>query len=510
LEVFKRRSLVVIIVVAVTMSVVTAAGFLLPPVYEANAAVRVLMDVAVVDLMPWDYSSKRLLNTYGYILKSGPVLREALRRTSPQSDSITVDDLWDAVEVQVIPETELITIAVRDGNPVLARDLANTLADLLIEYAQSNYASNSKSVLEIIEAQLASTENQLDSDRQQLAVLLQGDTASAEIEALRSQIEIQEDSYDRLLDRYELARLNESLRANSIDLAEPALLPVKPANAVRLREVAIALAVGLFGGAGAALIAENLDTRIHSVHQIERLTNLPILGSVPRGLLPTDWPVHWWDLASKASNSVAEAYRLLALNLLSFTEQSSSVTILVTSAAAGAGKSVVTANLAQILSEQGQTTFLLEADMRRPTLSKLFGLNGGLGLSDLLSDGDPTRAELLGRALKPAQDRSLYVVASGEPSVNPTALLAKPAMAQVLTSLREQARTTLLDAPPVLGLADVLILAPGTDGVVFIVRQGWSKREQVREALKQLEATRCRLLGVIFVQQSKSGNYVYS
>ena len=148
--------------------------------------------------------------------------------------------------------------------------------------------------------------------------------------------------------------------------------------------------------------------------------------------------------------------------------------------------------------------------MRRPTLGKLFGLNGGLGLSDLLSDGDPTRAELLSRALKPAQDRSLYIVASGEPFANPTSLLAKPAMAQVLTSLREQARTTLLDAPPVLGLADVLILAPRTDGVVFIVRQGWSKREQVREALKQLEATRSRLLGVIFVQQSKSGNYVYS
>jgi capsular exopolysaccharide synthesis family protein len=493
LDILKRRALAIVIVAAVAMLVVTAAGILIQPVYTASTTVRVLLDVGVVDFRLREDYSERLLNTYGNILKSGPMLEEAISRLSPRTFSLTVADLREKkVEVEVIPNTELIAIAVQDGDPALARDLANTLATLLVEYAQNLYVGSSKSARQVLEEQLASMENQLEIDRQQLAMLLDSDAPSTEIEAIRNKIQFEEGSYDRLLDRYELARLNESLPANSITIAAPASLPTKPSNALRLREIGLSLVVGLFGGVGLALVMENLDTRIHSYHQLGHLTNLPVLGTVPNGVLSLDGS-HWY---------AEEAYRLLSINLQALREDVPLQTVLITSAISKEGKSAVAANLAQTLAERGQTVFLVESDMRRPTMEKMFGIDNGLGLSSLLAECTSLSGTALGQVMHPAEQSNLFVIGGGPKVPNPTALLASPSMEKLLDYLGAQGQITLLDAPPVLGMADVSVLAPKVDGVILVVRQALSSREHVRETLKQLQATRAQMLGLIFVQKS--------
>jgi capsular exopolysaccharide synthesis family protein len=495
LDILKRRRLVITIVAAVAMLVVTAAGLLIPPVYTASATVRVLLSVGVLDLnlnLKEDYG-ERLLNTYGHILKSGPILEEAISRLSPRTFSLTVGDLREKkVDVEVIPDTELITIAVQDGDPVLARDLANMLATLLIEHARNLYDGSSKSTRRIVEEQLAGMENQLESDRQQLATLLASDAPSDEVEALRSKIEFEEDSYDRLLDRYEVARLSESLRANSITIVAPASLPIKPSNALGLTQVGLGLLVGLFGGVGLALVMENLDTRIHSPHQLEHLTNLPVLGTVPKGVLSLDGS-NWY---------VEEAYRLLSINLQALREDVPLQTVLITSAISKEGKSTVAANLAQTLAERGQTVFLVESDMRRPTIGHMFGIDNGLGLSSLLAERTSLSGTALGRVMHPAEQSSLFVMGGGPKVPNPTTLLASPSMEKLLDYLGAQGQITLLDAPPVLGVADVSVLVPRVDGVILVVGQAQSKREQVLAALKQLQASRASVLGFVFLQKS--------
>jgi capsular exopolysaccharide synthesis family protein len=442
------------------------------------------------------------MNTYGYVLRSGPVLEETISRLWPQSSSLTVGDLREKVEVEVVPDTELITIAVQNGDPVLAQDLANMLTTLLIEHARNIYIGSSKSARQIIEEQLASVENQLESDRQQFSILVDSSAPSAEVEALRSKIRFEEDAYDRLLDRYELTRLNESLRANSITIVAPASLPTWPSNALGLREIGLSLIVGLFGGVGLALVMENLDTRIHSSQQLELLSDLPVLCTIPNGVLSLGGSSGGNGTDSKA---VEEAYRLLSINLQALREDVSLQTILITSAVCREGKSTVAANLAQTLAERGQTVFLVESDMRRPTIEKMFGINNGLGLSSLLAERAPLSDTALGQVMHPAEQPSLFVIGGGPEVSNPTALLASPPMEKLLDYLGAQGQTTLLDAPPVLGMADVSVLASKVDGVVLVVRQAASSREHVRQALKQLRAMRAQVLGLIFVQKNSKG-----
>lgn len=165
---------------------------------------------------------------------------------------------------------------------------------------------------------------------------------------------------------------------------------------------------------------------------------------------------------------------------------------------------MVTTNLARVFADQGQSVFLVESDLRRPTVSDKIGVESDLGLGNLLVDRIPLNDETLGRLICPTDQPSLFVVGSGPKVPNPTTLLASPSMGKLLDYLGAQGQITLLDAPPVLGVADVSVMAPQVDGIVFVIRQASSNRETVNRALKQLRATQTRLLGVVFVQQSST------
>ena len=506
LDMVKRRALVIAIVAAVAVLVVAVAGLLIPPVYTASATVRVLLDPGVADFRLYEDSSKRLLNTYTQILESAPILDQAISQLAPRTASLKAGVLRPRVKVEVVLNTELISISVQDQDPVLARDLANTLSKLLTEYAQDLYAGDSKSTRQILEEQLASVDNDLNEDRQRQAALLAMGNTGTEVEALARQIKFKEDAYDRLLTRYELARLNESLRANSITVISPATSPRLPSNSLGLTQIGLSLVVGLFSGLGLALVLENIDTRIHSPQQLEHLTNLRVLATLPKGLFsPDSLGHHNGDDQADSSGPIEEAYRLLSLNLLALKEDAPLRTILITSAVPREGKSMVAANLAQSLAGRGQTVFLVESDLRRPTLDKIFGLDPGLGLSTLLVERAPISDTALGRVMQPAELPSLFLIGSGPRVPNPTALLASISMEKILSYLGAQGQITLLDAPPVLGMADVSVLTPKVDGVIVVVREGFTKREQLQAAMKQLEASRARVLGHVFLREHVRG-----
>jgi capsular exopolysaccharide synthesis family protein len=205
------------------------------------------------------------------------------------------------------------------------------------------------------------------------------------------------------------------------------------------------------------------------------------------------------------SKAIEEAYRLLSINLQSLRKDVPLQTVLITSAISHEGKSTVAANLAQTLAERGQTVFLVESDMRRPTIERMFGIDNGLGLSNLLTERTSLSGMALGQVMHPAEQSSLFVIGGGPEVPNPTALLAAPPMEKLLDYLGAQGQITLLDAPPVLGMADVSVLASMVDGVILVVGQALSRREYVREALKQLQASRAHVLGLVFLKKSSRG-----
>lgn len=540
-DILWRRLATIIIVTSLTVTVATAAGIFTTPMYAAGATVRVVQDVGITDLGIRESYGERLMNTYSRVLVSRPILEIAAKRltelslqrgTASDEASLSLPStsmMREKLTIEVIPETELIRIAVKDQDPVLARDLTNILAALLVEYAQSLYQGDAdsispiierelsvsgvslssdiiaaKSTRQILQEQLAALEQDMEDDRQQLETLLEEDRTS-EAELLARQINFKEDSYDRLLDRYELARLNETLRAKSITITEAASLPTVPINGMGLGKVGLSFVVGLFGGVGLAFVLENLDTRIHSSHQLERLTQLPMLGAVPRGQLYVD---DYGNIDSKGNNgSLGEAYRLVGINLQLLKEGNAFKTILITSTTLREDKSTVVANLAQVLAERGQAVFIVESDLRHPVITELLGIeleDDSLGLSNLLTERS-LEANLLSQMTYPAKQPSLFVIGSGQKVSNSTALLASPPMEKLISYLRAQGQMTLLDAPPVLGLADVSVLAPMVDGVVLVVKQAQTKREQLFAAIRQLEASRAHVLGFIFVQKNGKG-----
>lgn len=502
LEIFKRHAWVILTVAAVALLIVILAMFVIPSVYEAQSTVRVLLDVGVTDFTLREDYSKRLLNTYAEVLQSESMLAKALERLSlPESSSSLVKE----VKVEVVPNTELLTISVQSQDPQLAQNLAITLTTLLREYAEESFVGSSKSTQQILDEQLAGLARDLQEMNEQRSNLIASEGSTTEIETITRQIEFKEDAYDRLLDRYELARLNESLRSNSVTVVAPADLPIAPTDEFIWDELAIALAIGILAGIGFALVLENLDTTIHSSQQLESLYGLTVLGNVPKGFITAQDLNH--EDAPDNSKRMQEAYRLLCTNLLvsrkqlSKQEQVDLEKIMITSAEPQEGKSMVAANLARMFAEQGKKVFLVESNLRHPVLVEKFGVDGHVGLGNLFIDQLPADEPSLAKLVCTTDQPGLSLINSGSKVPNPTALLASPSVEKLLDYLEARGEITVLDAPPVLGVADVSVLAPKVDGIILVVRQSLSKRETVSRALKQLSAAQAHVLGIVFMQK---------
>ncbi len=510
LDIFKRRAYIIVIVAAMTVLIVTAIGELIPPVYRARTTVRVLLDVGVTDFILREDYNRRLLNTYTHVLKTNPMLERAIGLLPTPTPRLNASDLRDNVTVEVVPETDLISVIVQDRDRKVASALANNFATLLVDYSGDLYVGSDENTVQIIAQQLSEMEAQIKNDRQQLIDLMaREDVSGGEIETLENKIVFREEAYSRLFDRYELARLNEALRENSVSIIAPASPPSGRANALGLRDVALSGVVGLMGGIGLALVLENLDTRIHSVEQLENLTNFPVLGSVPRGVIPIEASVK--DDGGKRPptlSSIAEAYQIVMVNLLALEGITCVPSLLVTNISEREGKSMVVANLAHVLADRGQTVFLIEGDLRDATLFEQLGWaeqddKFAFGLRELLVSKRDFNASMIERIARRRDVPGIFTIDSGrdDQALKPALLLSSPVLEQLVSHLSNQGHFVLFDAPPVLGTADNLVLAPKMGGVILTIKQGVSRRPEIRTALKQLQSTHARILGLIFVQK---------
>ena len=248
---------------------------------------------------------------------------------------------------------------------------------------------------------------------------------------------------------------------------------------------------GILLGVGLALILNALDQRVRQASQAEALLGVPLLGTIPRtrnlGTVP---------LIEEAAlrSSFGEAVRALRTNL-TFVDIGGSPRriILVTSSVPGEGKSTISLSLAASLAAAGKSVILVDADLRVSRLSERLGLEAGVGLTDAL----------LGRAavtdlLQPiGESGALRVLASGRTPPNPAELLASPTFDRILQELHAEADYVVLDAPPVLPVADSLVLARAADAVLFVVGSALVKRPQLTNAKDALQRVHAPLVGVV-------------
>ncbi|MBB5642795.1 polysaccharide biosynthesis tyrosine autokinase [Cryobacterium roopkundense] len=274
----------------------------------------------------------------------------------------------------------------------------------------------------------------------------------------------------------------------SVRVIEPATVPTEPSSPNVRINVLAGFLLGLFLSILIIVLRQVLDTRVHSVAILTALTDLPLLGSIEQSKKKMDPLVMLRDPRSRT----AELYRQMRANLAFVAVDSTSLSIVVTSSIAGEGKSTITSNLAQALSEGGQRVLLIDADLRRPAIANYAGLEGQVGLTTVL----------VGRAdyrdvIQPWGTSGLRVLPSGRIPPNPSELLSSRAMSDLVALLKDEYDVILIDAPPMSGAADAAILSRLVDGALVVADRTQVHRPQLLQTLDSLSKSGVHILGIV-------------
>jgi capsular exopolysaccharide synthesis family protein len=261
-----------------------------------------------------------------------------------------------------------------------------------------------------------------------------------------------------------------------------------PTSPDTVRNVATGLVLGLLVGAVLAVARARPDRRVQDGEQAAELTGAPVLGHVVRD--PALSKRHLVD--GTGAGPAAEDYRQLRNNLQWLDADDPPSVIMVTSAVPSEGKTTTVVNLALVLADAGHKVAVVDADLRTSKATDYLGMTGGAGLSNVLG-GTADLNEVVQRY----DDREIWVIAAGPTPANPGELLATDEMRSLIDKLRGDYDYVLVDAPPVLSVADASGMAMYTDGVLLVVRRGSTQVGELREAAVVLERVRAKTLGVV-------------
>ncbi|MEH3034317.1 MAG: polysaccharide biosynthesis tyrosine autokinase [Aeromicrobium erythreum] len=266
---------------------------------------------------------------------------------------------------------------------------------------------------------------------------------------------------------------------------EPSLSssPVSPNIPLNL---AAGVLISLFVALTGALVRDLLDRTVKGRHDIERMTTATILGT-----LPFTNEVKKEPLSAETGGSLAEAFRVLRTNLQFVKIDAERQAILVSSALPNEGKTLVATNLALSMAQSGKSVLLIDADMRNPNVADLLNLENSVGVMTVLI-GRTTFDQALQSHVS-----GISFMGSGPMPPNPAEVLESQAMRDMLARAKREFDVVIIDAPPMLPVADASILLTEVDGVLLLVRHGSTTREQLRLALARIETVGGSILGLV-------------
>ncbi|MFC8682676.1 polysaccharide biosynthesis tyrosine autokinase [Microbacterium ureisolvens] len=281
-----------------------------------------------------------------------------------------------------------------------------------------------------------------------------------------------------------------------------AIPPLSPSSPNVPLNLALGALVGLALGIGVAVLRSVLDTRIRTPRDVEQVTDRPLIGAIAFDPKAKERPliVHADPLSPRA-----ESFRAMRTNL-QFLETEGRASFVITSSVPSEGKTTTAINLAIALADAGKRVALLDTDLRKPKVAEYLGIEGGVGLTDVLIG----RARL-SDVMLPWGNRSLYVLPAGKIPPNPSELLGSKSMRQLLEVLERDVDIVLCDAPPLLPVTDAAILAKETNGAIVIVSAGHTNRHQLSGAIDALNIAGAHIAGLAMTMVPTRGpdSYAY-
>ena len=317
---------------------------------------------------------------------------------------------------------------------------------------------------------------------------------SVDLNLFKRELDTNRQIYDGLLQRLKEVGITSGVTSNNISVVDEANMPLFPISPNLLKNAGIGLLAGLLLGMGFVFIREQLDDSIKSADEIEAKLGLPLLGIVP---LMKKKLVQGRTLAlltvEDPRGTFAEAYRSMRTALQFSTAEGSPRRLMVTSSDKAEGKSTTALALAINLAQLGQRVLLIDADMRNPSLHKSLERSNDSGLSSYLS-GDTQHEALIQETSIP----NLAILTSGPHPPSPVDLLMGPRLLQLMDRAEAMGfEKIVIDAPPVLGIADAIVLGNQVQNFLFVVKAGVTRLSSIRDALRRLRLGGLMPLGVV-------------
>ena len=415
-----------------------------------------------------------------------------------------VEELLAAVKATPDANANVISIVATQPHAAKAAQLADAFAEQFVEWRR--------------ETQLKALEDALQAIDQQLAASPPGSATYLDLSTRRSQLSVLR-----------------ALTTGGVEVGETAQLPSSPARPKPLRNTALAALIGLILGIAVAFLRESLDVRFHSVEEIQKATDLPVLAAIE--LLPKEYRDATRLIAlDNPRGAVAEAFRLIRTNLdfLNFNHDIKS--LMVTSPLPGQGKTTTIANLAISLLRADKKVALLEGDLRRPALQRYFNVPNSRGLTTVVSGATDFQDAAHRLAFKDAGPSvtlhdsaiaaragsskdaggtamALDLLTSGPIPPNPGEIVASSQFRQLVRDAGEGRDYVLVDAPPVFSAGDATTLAGIVDGVIVVLRFSDATHQALIDIEQFLARVPGRSLGLVVTgvpRKSKSSSYRYA
>jgi capsular exopolysaccharide synthesis family protein len=519
-QVVRRRWLAVTVVTVLTLGAAFAYGLTRPDEYAATSEILVRGTSTASQpgaSQALSANPERLMETELELIESRST-RASVEQRSGESISVSAEALGDS---------DVIEVRLQGDDPDVVVAQLSTFTDTYLDLRRQDEVDSLRTQLEGKQQSRRGAQRDLREARAplqdmdaRLAALPPGperDVLQQQRDALALQTEPRIgslQSYVGSLDG-EIRELQDDIAAAGGGLAlisqTESAAPVNPSPA---RSLLVGGLVGVLAGVGVAFVREQFDDSIRNPQDLERTVERPVLGIIPRQSPKEGWGDVGLVMAGSADSASAEAYRNLATSLGFVMRREDAQVLEITSPAEGEGKTTVVANVGAAFARTGQRVVIVDADFRRHRLNGVFGLgpsDRGLATA-LLGEHDPLDAIITLETDLAGAERSLGLLPAGSAARSPVELLESPETPKVLARLKEEATVVIIDTPPVLPVADALVLAQHVDATVLVCAARATGRDRMTQAVAALRGVEAPLLGTILnkvTREAGYGNYGY-
>jgi polysaccharide biosynthesis transport protein len=512
-----RRYLVILICAPLALG---GAGLL-----SARSQAKVYRSTAQVLLRPNDPNERvgtsgatgteilnadRIVQAQADIAK-GPTVRKA---AATKLGTVTEQELQKTLVVSPATNSNILSISADDVDSDRAAVLANAVAAAFIENRRLSAVTG-------LESAIADLDGKVAESQRQISELAKGQSDPSKA----AQLDTAQLQYRSLSDRRLQLAVDKDLKKGEAELIAPASPADQPISPKPARSALLGAVLGLLIVAGAVLLKDRLDTRLRSREDAEETSGLATLAEVP---FDRDADKGALRIAAEddPDGLVAEAIRSLRVSLRFLGLEEPVKVILVTSALPGDGKSTVSANLAHSYAESGARTLLVSADLRRPQMEKLSAVSAERGLVELLDEMASAREQ--GRQDRNPRVRervlvgaagitnycnnevpNLWMLPAGQRMANPVEILGSAVAKEFFDRAAQDFDIVIIDSPPVLAVADAVVLSQFVDGVLVVTSLRKTQRPALARAIEVLRNGQANVLGLVLNRVGGTSGYGY-